>query len=158
MKNLLNEDLFELLKNKSSLIVKVVNANELNEETYGTNGMIGVISKMTIYDEFEDNDKVYKMDINWIEYSENNIPLESHDWYLPNGEGLGTMKEAKFFPNSGVETLFCTSTLPSGLEIIDQDNSKLKIFQMWKDSDNTLNYTEWLESIAIKTLVNGEIL
>lgn len=153
MSTLKNEELFKLMSTLSELVVTVVDANELNEETYGTNGMIGVIKHMEIQDHgYRDGIIVYQMDIDWIKYADNNIPLESHDWYLKKDEGLGTMKEAGMFPKDGIETLYTTSGFPSGLEILSSESNKLKLYDLWKNSNSEMSYVKWLEGIAIDSL------
>lgn len=151
MKKITNKDLFELLKVNGSLTVKVSNS-KLFEESYAENGMVGVITSGKI-DGVDNNETRYEFTIDWNKYSENNIPLESHDFFIPktNNE-LGTMKEAGYYED--VERFYATDTVNSGFEILNENSSELKIFKLWKNSGTNMSYPKWTEEMISRLIKN----
>jgi hypothetical protein len=151
-----NNDLFELMKGVSELTVKVVNRDVVaNEKSYAENGMLGVITNISIEGVY-DNSTVYEYKIDWEKYSDINIPLESESFYIPglNG-GLGTMKAAGYYPVNGIETVYATDICDSGFEIVDNNTNEMKLYLMWKEHCSDITYIQWLKNIAIEVMLNG---
>jgi len=84
--------------------VKVIDRKYMFEERYAENGMFG---RVTYVDYRADQDEEgYIVFIDWKPYKEHNEALEAKDWSIYENNklvGTGTMKEAGYFPENGIE-------------------------------------------------------
>jgi len=82
--------------------ITMVKKQGLHEDIYAEIGMIGVLTKIDIFD--LDLDDTIILSIDWNINQDTNKEFESNGWYLKDGL-TGTMKEAGEFPKDGIEEI-----------------------------------------------------
>ena len=92
-------------------------------DSYAQKGMIGRVVDIRYEHRSEDDPcgDVMAVKIDWKAHEAHNLPLESKNWYVYDKSGngrrrMGTMKEAGFYPEDGIELNFVMEKSDSGLD------------------------------------------
>lgn len=113
-------------------------------ETYLESGM-----KLKIKSILIDQDDVVTVTVDYSQFIKNNERFESSEWHMPTGSDkrLGTMKEARMYPNNHIEDIYLMKTDEMIFKPI-VTNSIEKARLVYKKSNKYLSFDEWLAKKA----------
>jgi hypothetical protein len=120
------KEIVALLKDGKKPVVKILGA--LWDDAWGEKGMLARI--VSFKENHADGDPMVELEFDYNENKAHNLSLQSHEYFLRNGEGKGTAIEAGVMKEDNIP-----------VELADSP-----ILALYTKSGSNLSYVQWLES------------
>jgi len=145
------EEFFKLFKTSRSVgVPTIIEITNHIDDIYLQIGMKGEVVGM------KDKGGYYELYVNLEPFESYNDKFDKKIWYDRNGWPNLTGKEAGFYPNNHVESIYLDVDQDVKFRIVEKTTFTTDLFELYlKDDVEKGIYNEWLENV-IEKLTNGD--